>query len=99
MDNTNKNEIHENETVIESSERKRDVKTLFTVGIVSCPGFTGIRLRKEPDLSAETLEVLPEGTGVKIIRRHDAVWSEVEFGHKTGYAQNRFITTVSAKTI
>lgn len=99
MDSNIKNEVRENETAIVSPESKENTKKPIAVGTISCPGFTGIRLRKEPDLSAETLEVLPEGTGVKMVRRHDAVWSEVEFRHKTGYVQSRFIATMGSKNV
>ena len=86
MDNTNKNEAP-----VASSDQKENGKKPVVVGIISCPGFTGVRLRKNPDLSAETLTILPEGTGVKMVKQHDAVWSEVEFNHKIGYVQSRFI--------
>lgn len=99
MGNTNNNEVRNNENVVASPEPKENGKKPIAVGTISCPGFTGIRLRKEPDLSSETLEVLPEGTSVKMVRRHDAVWSEVEFGHKTGYVQNRFVTTVHINNV
>ncbi len=51
-----------------------------------------LRLRQEPSLEAEILEVLPKDTKLIVISEEEE-WTQVEYEDETGYVSSEYITT------